>query len=165
MTSLDFKEPFYSLWLMPEDPEPFQSWIEENNQLVYPPHLTIVTKLDEKDMKKGIFEDLEHLSLIPRRLHFADSLTMTLFVEFCLDVRLWNLRNHCLQKLDIEDNERPFNPHMSLLYGKLNFEDYKKKKALYDQNLPERVSFNKIWLQKIHGTPDKWSTQDEFILG
>ena len=145
MKSLDFKDPFYSLWLMPEDSEPFQTWINEHNQHVFPPHLTIVTKFYEKDLKQNMFEAIKPLLLIPRRLHFADSITMTLFVEFCLDVQLWNLRNHALDELRIKDNERPFNPHLSLFYGELNFNDYKLKKSLYDKKLPEKVRFNKIW--------------------
>lgn len=164
MKCLDFKDAFYSLWLMPENSEPFQSWIKSHDQPFYPPHLTIVTKLDKKDIKNKMFEGIETLNLIPRRLHFADSLTKTLFIEFCLDIQLWSLRNHTLKQLDIVDNERPFNPHMSLLYGELNFEEYLKKKALYDQQLPEKVKFNKIWLQKIQGTPDQWKTKDEFLL-
>jgi 2'-5' RNA ligase len=164
MKNLDFKDPFYSLWLMPEDPEPFQTWINNHNQHLFPPHLTIVTKLDKEDVKKKMFDDITSLLLIPRRLHFADSITMTLFVEFCLDIQLWNLRNHALDELGILDNERPFNPHLSLFYGELNFKEYKMKKSLYDQQLPEKVRFNKIWLQKIHRTPDNWKTKDEFIL-
>ncbi len=164
MKSLNFKDSFYSLWLIPENTDPFQSWVNTNNEQTYTPHLTIVTKLYKKDMKPNLFKEQSILSLIPRRLHFGSSITMSLFIEFCLDVQLWNLRNHCLEFLDITDDERPFNPHMSLHYGELDFQDYLKKKSEYDQQLPERVRFNKIWLQKIHGTPDQWTTEEEFSL-
>ncbi|MCO4794234.1 MAG: hypothetical protein KC493_11000 [Bacteriovoracaceae bacterium] len=164
MNTLDFQDTFYSLWLIPENEEPFKSIISTENSNPFHPHLTIVTKLDIKDIPENFCDNLNPISAVPRRVHFGESKTMALFVEFCLDMNLWTLRNQLLKKLNINDDERPFNPHLSLFYGNLKFERYLLEKEKVEQQLPPKVKFNRIWLQKIHGTPDNWTTEKEFTL-
>ncbi len=158
----------YSIWLMFERNIELQLQLiidtlsMKFNSTVFLPHLTLVSgiKKDENLLSNTIheiFKGLEPFEINITELEFSDDFYKSVYFEVQSDEFLQKLFTDAIKLLEIEP-EKPFQPHISLVYSY----DSKTNEAIITKEIKKfllkKILVDKLALVKTQGIPSEWQT-------
>ncbi|HIH45714.1 MAG TPA: hypothetical protein HA292_01305 [Candidatus Nitrosotenuis sp.] len=149
----------YSIWLVPEKVDSlYLDRIIKNLAKLYfapkfSPHITIYGGVRDLDAAKVAVSKIKSKRVIAinNGIGQSDYLWKTLFINIKKTSNLRKIHNTLQQNLD---SNYKFNPHISLIYKKLD--KTTKKTIRHNIKLKKRFTFNKIVIIKSSSNPKKW---------
>jgi 2'-5' RNA ligase len=166
--------PRYSLWLMPEEQErrDFADVIarlsERFGAPTFEPHVTLLGGLHggERDIVKRISEIVPTMRPILIRtstLHHQDDYYRQLFVQVEKTRPLMETRAR-VKVLAGGRRERPYSPHLSLMYGSVGYQDREALLMEMGRELVSEFEVKILHVVDTSGSPDKWRRVAAFNL-
>lgn len=165
----------YSLWLMPP-PDVAQAISEVIERLSiayatsrFAPHLTLLggitgSEAALRDVAAALTARLEPLPARPLGIGRTDEYYRCLFIEVALNDAL--LDAHVLAQRFFETyDDRPFMPHISLLYGQLEPDEKERLIPSIELDLPAHFLFERMELFRTGSPPEEWMPLEKFRLG
>jgi 2'-5' RNA ligase len=161
----------YSLWLMPRGTasRKFKGLVkklaDENNAPIFQPHVTLLGDFmysEEESIKKTkqLVLGQSPFTIEMEKIDFEDYFFRTLFVRAKKTEKLMALNNRAREVFKVQD-QLPFMPHLSLLYGIFPLE--KKEQIIKEVGRDQSVIFevNSVILMK-GGEIKDWRIIGEF---
>ena len=140
------------IWIVPraEDQARFGQVIEQlavpRGAATFVPHITLGAVRGDLPDIRPVLETLAGLELSPSAFGETDAFTMSLFVRFDISAPLLEARR-LLEAVPGFRRGRPFDPHISLMYG--SPEERDARKANLDILLNEPVVFDRLVVMQI----------------
>jgi 2'-5' RNA ligase len=166
--------PRYSLWLMPEGEERRQfadiitRLSERFGTPTFEPHVTLLGGLHgvERDIVKRMSEIVRTMRPIEIRtstLHSQDDYFRQFFVQVEKTRPLMETRAR-VKVLAGGRRERPYSPHVSFMYGSVDYQDREALLMEMGGELVTEFETKTLHVVDTTGTPEKWRRVGEFTL-
>lgn len=152
----------YSIWLEPieEDSEYLKNIIvklsNEFDSPIFEPHITLdsVKKIPPSIKMIDVLSNISKIVIFCDKMKYSDYFWKTLFIEMKKNDELDKFKIILKNELDI-DTDYEFEPHISLIYKKL--ENEKKKNIISKINIKSKFTFDKISIIMSSDKVEDWT--------
>lgn len=162
----------YFLWLKPSGSD-FHQLLALVNSIghkygtpLFEPHITLLSGLlgSEKDIESRVFQLSSHYS--PFTVHcsnmdWSDDYFRCLYIKVKKEPALVALYEQA-RKLIPNEKKRDFEPHISLMYGKLAHKAKQELAIKLKKEYPEHLLIDSLSLYRCSGPPESWRLLKEY---
>jgi 2'-5' RNA ligase len=164
----------YALWLTPEEPahDLLASQIarlsQEHSTPRFEPHITLVAgiTLPEEEIQAksvALAKTIRPFQIEMGKIGYTDEYFRCIFVHVVPTNRIINTHQAALQAFSLRD-DKPYMPHISLAYGKLDPETKKRISAAIEPMQGQTFKVCGFTLWRVAGTPTEWKKIKKFDL-
>lgn len=164
----------YFLWLKPSGSD-FRQLLALVNSIghkygtpLFEPHITLLSGLlgSEKDIESKVFQLSTHFSPFTAHcsnIDWSDDYFRCLCVKVKKDPVLITLYEQA-RKLIPHEKKNDFEPHISLMYGKLPHKTKQELATDLEKKYPEHLLIDRLSLYRCSGPPESWRLVKEYPL-
>jgi len=132
------------------------------------PHITLTPCPKNRTLStlKKISEELSgeinppHLNTL--KIDSLNNHFQSLYIQFSETEPLHKLRKSARKMVGFKKDE-PYLPHLSLFYGYLTNDQRKLIKSEVADQIPDRLTFDRIALTRLNGHPENWQIEHTFF--
>jgi len=160
----------YSIWIEPTAKDAkyliriIRKLAKKYDSPTFNPHITVYSRVQNITAAKSAVRncgDMKKITVEITDLEFSDNLWKTVFINVRKNQKLRQIHNTL--KKDIPLNKKyEFNPHISLIYKKLD--DSQKQGIIGDLKIKPKLTFDKITIIEESKNVEKWKLIDRIFL-
>lgn len=164
----------YALWLMPEEPmfsllaNTISRLSQELSTPFFEPHVTLlggITVPEEEALAKcaSLASILRRFRIELGDIGYLDEYFRCLFISVLQGDPIMKAHQAAQEAFDFQD-ESPYMPHVSLVYGNLRIETKKGIAASFGSLSGQALEVSHLSLYKVSGAPREWECAKRFGL-
>ncbi len=160
----------YSIWVEPTEKDTkylsliIQNLAKKYDSPTFNPHITVYSGVKNASAAKSAIRncaDMKKLVVKITTLEFSDNLWKTVFANVEKNQKLLQINNAIKKHVPLNP-KYDFNPHISMIYKKLN--DSQKQKIINDLKIKSKFTFDKITIITSSKNVGKWKVVDSIVL-
>ena len=127
------------------------------------PHITVFSGIRSSSVAKTAIKnctDIKKFTVNTMDVAFSNNLWKTVFINVEKNQKLKQIHN--IIKKNTSNSKYEFNPHISLIYKKLD--DSKKQEIIDSLKIKRKLTFDKITIIASYKDVKKWKVVDRVIL-
>jgi len=159
----------FAVWLLFDDDcisQIIKNLSERYDSPAFVPHITIygLVNTNKKTIEKAILDSIKTINSFTvekNTISCSDNIWKTIFIEIKLSDYLKKINKKLTEHL-MQYNKYEFDPHISLIYKKMNLNE--KQKLVNNLNVGMKFKINRICIQQFSENIEEWKIIQEYQL-